>query len=267
MELPLISNSPATAPDALIRAIKRADAILARTGTDEQQHDAASVYVSADRAGIAAVNRALDVRVPDGSSVEAAIDDVEACFEGTGATCLIMDTNEKAWPAGLGDALTKRSFNVQTCTVHSLAGYAAPDLDETLQIIPARAAYGESRQLFAQQASTNNLTADQVEAFADTCIDFLDEPRVDCFLARRDRQSVGHVSLLTLGNIGVMLDLFTLETEPPSTAEALLSRLVDYCLRAQFEQVITRTVETDVNKTFLEERGFKPRAQYDRYVK
>ncbi len=269
MELPLISNSPATAPDALVRAVKRVEAILARTGAEEQQLAGASVYASAERAGIAAVNRAFDLQVPDDEDADAVLGEIADAFGDS--TCSIMDTNDKDWSPALADAVNAQGLRRQVCTVHVLQGYATPTVDASLQIIPARAAYGETRKLFLAQAAATNLPVELHDAFADTCIDFLDESRVDCFLARRDRQPVGAISLLTLGNIGVLTDLFTLDAESGGdrgdVAGALLARMVDHCQRAQFEQVITRTTEHDPCRAFLEQRGFQPRVQYDRFVK
>ncbi len=274
MELPVATLSSATAPDALIRAIKRADTILARTGAEENALETATAFANSDRPAVAALNRAFDLRLSEGVEPCQVIDEVQAFFTERNSICQGLDTNESSWPVPLAQAVAACGFAVQSCTVHVLTGHASAANHESLQIIPARAAYAESRQLFRQQAielpgaaphpDTNTDTF--ADAFADSRIDFLDESRVDCFLARHNRQPVGHISLLTLGNVGVLLDLFAMDDDDHTIADALLARLIDHCQRAQFEQVITRTAEGDRYRSFLEDCGFKPRVNYERYV-
>lgn len=273
MELPVISSSPAIASDALIRAVKRADTILARTGAEELELGGASVFVRPDRAGAAAVNRALDLRVSDEQSASEVIDEVTSHFTAEDAVCLVLDANEDTWSKELVGLAETNGYQPQSCSVRVLQNYITPSEAElakqALQIIPARAAYSEARQLFHLQASTRGVADTHRDGYADTQIDFLDEARVDCFLARRDRQPIGQISVLTLGNIGVLVDLFTIDDESNDVAvsTALLARLVDHCQRAQFEHVIARTTNDDSYAAFIEIKGFANRVTYDRYVK
>jgi len=283
MDLPLVqSTGPQSSSEALIRAMRRTDAIIARTTADEQLLDAATAFTNAERPTVAEANAAFDVRLPEGGDAEAALDDIAAHFDRIGAPCRTLDANAPHWPGELAAAVERRGYRPIENTVYRLGGYKLPPAGKPVQVIPGRAAYHEVRQLAAAQAATRGRDADAREQFADAAIDSLDEPRVDLFLARRDKQPAGMMSLMTLGNIGVLLGHFVMTDDsapdtsadeknnaPPdhTIAHTLLTRLMEHCTRAQFEQVILRLPAGDPDAAFYESVGFQKVATYVRYVK
>ncbi len=97
-------------------------------------------------------------------------------------------------------------------------------------------------------------------------MDQLDDARIEIFLARVNRKTVGLTSLLTLGNVGVLLDLFAVGLDT-SVLNVLAARMIEHCQRAQFEQVIVRFASDDPRGAFFTSIGFKPILEYSRYVR
>jgi hypothetical protein len=266
MDLPLARQpGQKTSLQGLIRAAKRADVILLRMVAEETFLDGATAYISQAHPALREANAAFDLRIPPEGDAKRIIDGLLAAFAEAGATCFSCDSSEADWPAPLAEALAARGYQPRAFAIAELTAYAPPStIDEKLQIIPGRAAYHELRGLYAQREEHAGNPAAQDAAQAR--VDQLDDPRVDLFLARRDRQPVGLASLLTLGNIGVVLDLFTAPScEDPAVLHTLAAHLIDHCMRAQFEQVIARFEPDDTRAAFFAGLGFKLAGQYVRY--
>ena len=80
---------------------------------------------------------------------------------------------------------------------------------------------------------------------------------------RIDRQPVGVGGVLTLGNIGVVQNLFTSpDHRGKGIAETLLHTIIDVCNRAQFEAVLVERAEGCWAIPFYESRGFAQVGSY-----
>jgi hypothetical protein len=267
MELPVARHPGQKAtPDALIRAIKRGEVILARMIAEEKYLDGATVFTSPQRAAVASANGAADLRLPPGTGASTVLDNIDAWFSGQGVTCQWLDAAETVWPAELAAAIERRGFRAVAGGVMALADYTPPAVDAALQVIPGRAAYRELRTIF--EARSRAAAHADPTLCAAAMIDQLDESRVDVFLARRERRPVGVGILLTLGNIGIVLELFVAaDDRRDPILRTLAARLLDHCQRAQFEQVIVRIDEGDPNLADFAALGFRTVTQYVRYVR
>ncbi len=268
MELHVAKQPGAKAgPDALVRAIKRGQAILSRMVATETYLDGATAYAAPSRPLVPHANIAMDLRIPPGSSAERVLNLLDAHFATHSVLCNRFESSEQVWPPALVAALQARGFHAVNQEVYLLSHYVPPVADPLVQIIPGRAAYGELQSLIAvhgrSSPANNHEAADQI---AQAVMDQLDDPRIDVFLGRRERKPVGAASLLTLGNIGVVLDLFAVHPgiapEPDPVIATLATRLFDHCLRAQFEQVIIALPEGDPSLGRLLALGFKSVAGY-----
>jgi len=255
-------------PDALVRAVKRADAILARMVAEEKYLDGATAYTAPQRPGVALANAASDLRVPPGVVPSAVVDVVEKYFASQGVTCHRLDATEMTWPEALEAEAQRRGYRRVINEVAALQRYASPGVSMGVQVIPARAAYAQLRSLLEEHHQRAGLDAAATEQHVAAVIDQFDDPRLEGFLARVERKSAGFASLLTLGNIGVVLDLFADDpTGDGAVINTLAHRLFDHCLRAQFEQVIVRLSEKDDRAPLFSTLGFRTVAQYVSYVK
>ena len=267
MDLHVIKKSVAT-PDVLVRAVKRALAILARLIATETYLEGATAFSSADRSLLASANQATDLRLPPGVSAAKVLDTIDVHFAASTVRCASLDASELDWPADLQAAIESRGWRAVRRNVYLLSDYVPPVANAAVQVIPGRAAYAELRLALTDHVARQHHDAARVTQQVEAAMDQLDDSRIDVFLARQARKPVGVASLLTLGNIGVVLDLFDLSSHDSSDVfVTLAARLFDHCLRAQFEQVLLCLDEGDAQLPRFAALGFKAVASYVCYVR
>ena len=253
-------------PDALVRSIKRADAILARPIANETYLEGATAYTAARFNHVAAANIALDIRLPANASATSVLDELDNHFAQAGTMCHLYESSDVSWPTEIAQLLIQRGCQPVRRNIHQLIRYQPAQDSSDVQVIPGRAAYGETQKLYHDHARQRLHDDNQAAQHAAAIIDQLDEARIDLFLARRHKEAAGAASLLTLGNVGVILDWFALagDTEE-EVMHTLMARLIDHCQRAQFEQVIVRVDEGDPRSALFESMGYVKAASYESY--
>lgn len=268
MELPVAPQTYQPSADALVRAIKRVEILLARTGADQIDLEVATCFVNSNRPGVGMANFAAEVRMGQ-SGPDEVLNRIEAHFASAGTMCHQLLGNDTDWPGDLARHAEARGYRRSVGRVYLLRQYALPgSIRSDLQIIPARAAYRQLRPFF-ELASTEQHALDEAAAgdYAEAFIDHLDEPRQEMFLGRLDGEPVGVVSLVTLGQIGVIENVYTVpEARSQGVATTLLAHSLDHCQRALFEQVILKVNDDNHDAIRLYESiGFKPAASFVGY--
>lgn len=245
MELPIASQSYVPSDAALIRAAHRALADVALTIADAEPFEGGIAYRSEAYPGEPMACFAAELTKPSEgeagentgeSPVDRVVTSMDEAFGE--ATCQAAFPASGQWDDDLKAALLARGFATQARQLLLLQRYRRPEaMHESLQVIPARAAYPAMRELYAARAEQSG--ARDRQAHARMRIDLLDEPRLELFLGRLDRKPVGVVGVVTLGNIGVLHEVYTLpEYRKQGIATTLMAHTLDHCERALFEQVI-----------------------------
>lgn len=269
MELPIAPQTYQPPADALLRAIKRVELMLARTACDETSLDVATVLTRADRPALSLTNFAADVRLPPDHTAAQVLDAIDAAFAEAGSRCHRLISNDADWPEELAREAEARGYQRTERQLMLLHGYRPPQQrNEALQVIPGRAVYGPLCQMYEQSAREEiGLDPDLAAQFAATLIDHLDEPRIDIFLGRLNGRIAGVVSVVTLGQIGVIDNVHTVPVmRHQGVATTLLAHAMDHCQRALFEQVILETTTDNTNAIRLYEKlGFKPLTTFAHY--
>ncbi len=268
MELPIAQAGHRPTADALVRAVRRAAAVLGRTVAEQAVLDAATCLTSARYPGAACANFAADlVESPEGGA-ERTMDEVTAHFESQGVVCLTLDNADGPWPADLADAASRRGYRPSKRTVYVLERLTPSTTCEvSLQIIPARAAYEELVELYRQVARAD-LGADDREAtdMAAIGIDRLDEPRLDAFLGRVDQKPAATAGVLSLGQIGV---IDAVRCDPTwrgrGIEAAMMHHVFEHCRRALFECIVLERPEGCETIGLYESLGFYKAGEYVRY--
>ena len=155
---------------------------------------------------------------------------------------------ESTWSETLVSQFESHGYQPQKVTVYLLTGYLRPtQIDKTLQIIPGRAAYKQLQQFFKHDATSGDSINDiKANDLACTQIDFLDEPRTESFLGRRNGNPVGSVCLVSLGQTGMIYNATAAQdTFSSETMITLLAHTLDHCQRALFEQVIVECADEE----------------------
>jgi GNAT superfamily N-acetyltransferase len=268
MELPVTKVSHEPSVDVLRRAIGRAAVVLGRTVAEETVLAIGTCLSNPDRPGVRSANFAADLSLPDDADPDEALDQIADHFRRNGAPCHTLRYADTHWPPPLADALSRRGYTPRTRVVLLHRGSTpAPQTRAAVQVIPARAAYGELRGFYdrtARQAfgADDWLAGDLVDTF----IDRLDEPRLDLFMARLDGQPAAVAGVLSLGQIGV-IDPAYCDTQfrGRGIAAFLMNRLMEHCHRSMFEQVIVDRADGCVAMPFYQSLGFGAVGSYIRY--
>lgn len=269
MELPIARQSYLPPADALVRAIRRADATLAACTSEQLSLDAGTVFLAPSRPSVPFSNFVAEVRQPENVSAVEAIDSVLAPFRAARVQCAWLDANEAAWAAPLADAATAAGFAPLNHTVFLLDGYKpSPPRGQPPQIIPARSSYTLVRQLFERQAVTEHAAAGSaIQEIVGAWVDQLDEVKAELFLALIDGKPAGAAGVLGLGQIGVLIPAYTNpDFRGKGVAGALMAHVLDFASRALFENVILHRHDGCPAIPFYVSMGFKPLTNFTRYV-
>jgi len=271
VELPIAAESYQPSADALVRAIKRGDVLLARMAAEETQLEGATALVNPARSGIRRVNLAAEVHLPEGLTAGEVLKGLDTHFESAGARCLELQCTEQDWPEPLAEAAASRSYARRERAVYLLKEYAPPSPKAAdLQVIPGRAAYGQVAAISRLGARTRWAGDDEAAAnqWAETRIDFLDEPRLELFLGRIEGQPVGYASLLSLGQMGVVEDVYTApDFRRRGVATRLMAHVIGLCQRAQFEQVILAVDPDNPARALYDKLGFREITRFSTFVR
>ncbi len=262
IELPIAPTSYQPSTDTLVRAIKRVDAILARTVSDETPLESATVFISPARREIGFANFAADLRLDEKTNPESVLDPIDECFEQAGARCSRFDSVDQHWPDALAQAIGRRGYQPAQRWVYVLSRKPLPDAPSgRVQIIPARAAYTQLRRWYGSVARSQH-----AGIYADACVDLLDEPRLETFLGRLDGEPVGTCGVVSLGQVGVVHGLHVVTgARGEQIGLSLLTHLIEHCARAQFAQVVVELGEGDARAALFESLGFERVTSFIRY--
>ena len=267
MELPIAPQSYQTSPDALIRAVKQVDVILARMVADETELEVARAMTNPDRPTVHLANFAADVRMGQHHNPNDVLDQIAEHFENVGTPCHDLVCNDAEWSDPLAGEAASRGYRPDKRWIYRLNHYVPPArLRTDLQIISGRAAYQQLRHFYHRAAmdhhQSQGAAADDLAA---TRIDHLDEPRTEVFFGRIDGRPVGVVGLVTSGQIGVINDVFTeIDSRRQGIAATLLDHALDHCQRALFDQVILEVADGSEAIQFIDRFGFEPAISFVR---
>ncbi|MAE66341.1 MAG: hypothetical protein CMJ18_18885 [Phycisphaeraceae bacterium] len=271
MKLPVSPRSYEPSTEALVRAVKRARRVLADVVAAETDLDGATAYALPERPGIRLANFASEVEPQEGSGADELIDRIAAHYATHEARCLALDAAGDAWSPELAGRLERDGYRRQAKIVFRLAGYRPPQRGrEGLQIIPARAVYGELGAFYEAMAVAEHHAepgGTLARDLAATMIDRLDEPQLELFLARVDGRTAAAAGVISLGNIGVIDPAYALpEFRGRAVASTLMAHTIDHCRRALFDQVLCERSAGCPAIRFYEAFGFEATAEYARYV-
>lgn len=244
MELPQIRGIGAF--DALegVRVVKRSEEISNATWSESETIEGAVVWFNPKRAGVRVCNRASAVTPGRGRDPRELIGEIHGAFQRRGLTCWELSAAEADWAPQVSEAARELGYREGVRWLYQLRQYRGVEsVRGDVQILPARAAYGALREVFRDMGEQGpHETGEDVEGFVATMIDRLDEPRLEVFLGRVEGKSVGVAGVMSMGLVGVVTCVHTMrEFRGRGVGGTMLGHVMDYCQRAQFEQVILQT--------------------------
>lgn len=271
MELPVVDARGELPHAALVRAVRRVAVALGRTGAVEVDVDGATCLISSQRPGVRALNFAEHVMIDADANPDPLLDRIDAAFADHGSACHAW-TSDGEVPANLEEALMRRGHRHVERHVLVL-NPAAPRLsaDESVQIIPVRAAYQDAWRFYRTKAMESHVAdpeaeSDLVEALASASIDRLDEPRLELSFVRCNGEAVAVAGVFTLGEIGVISPAYCrMAHRGKGVALALMASVLEHCRRSLFKHVIVDRSDSCPAIAFYERLGFSRVASYRRY--
>lgn len=265
MELPIAATSSQNPADVLRRAVHRASIVFGRIAAEENAIEGAQCFTNPDRPNVRSANFAAELSADGGAALLHEIDDHFACRN---AVCHTILGPETDWPVTFQEALVQRGF--QPVTRHVLRLERTHPIEHrqvNVQIIPARAAYKSLTGLYQRMAEHEHHADPRlVTDLTATCIDRLDEHRLDLFVARVERDAACVAGVLCLGQIGLIDPAYCdPRLRGQGIATALMAHVLEHCRRAMFEHVIVDRSEGCPAIPFYESLGFTKAASYVKY--
>jgi ribosomal protein S18 acetylase RimI-like enzyme len=258
--LPVLRNARAPVTDAdLLRLFHRTERFWAEHLGEATQLDAGVAITAPDLPNVWEANRMLEAAVPPGTGPSEAIAEVEKHFASIGTRCWQWQMNPSApteRTVRLAEQLTAAGYVAATDDVMALA--APPRLQTRavptgLTLLPARAAFRQARELAEESAARRN--EPQV---AEAQMRHLDDPHCDSLLALRDGRAVGQVTVLAVGDIGRIEQVYVAESaRRQGIGTLLLDRAIEICARSLFRHVmLSVTADNEAARALYERTGF-----------
>jgi ribosomal protein S18 acetylase RimI-like enzyme len=259
--LPVLRNARAPVTDAdLLRLFHRTERFWAEHLGEATQLDTGVAITAPDLPNVWEANRMLEAAVPPGTTPGDAIAEVEKHFTSIGSQCWQWQMNPSApaeHTALLAKQLTAVGYVAATDEVMALA---APPRQQTravpgsLTLLPARAAFRQARELAEESAARWN--EPQV---AEAHMRHLDDPHCDALLALRDGRAVGRITVLAVGDIGRIEQVYVTDSfRRQGIGALLLDRAIEICARSLFRHIMLCVAGDNVAARALYDRsGFR----------
>ena len=245
MSLPILPSHPVASKADLIRFYYRTDLQWCQQIAEQTSLDVGTALVNANLPDVWDANVVFDAALPDGVAPADAVAEAESHFSANGARICKWVTNPSA-PADrttpLVEHLLARGFARRTYDIMHLAGQPSGTIQEVggLRIIPARASFRHAREL-ATEAS-----APITPQLADAFIAHLEDPQTDGLLALKDNSPAAYVTVVTVGEIGCITELFvTASLRRQGIGRTMMSRALEICARSLFRHVFLSCEPTD----------------------
>lgn len=217
---------------------------------DALADDLGSLYCSTEFPDCPTANRLLDAALPSGLSPERATADLAERFP---SGCLEICPNPHA---GVEQTRPWAEYLLRNgWTDASVTIYRAGRLPNTIspspadvRIIPARASYRHTEQLFAQYPH------------ADAMMRHLDDPHYDLLIALRNDRAIASAGVLSGGETALIEQVCLTPEVDDATTDALMSRLMQSCIRANFRHVLAGQCDA---VSLLTRWGFRPAGHFE----
>lgn len=240
MSLPILS-SPHASPEDLVRFYHRCGLHWCRQlAEDETVLDVGTALWNRMLPEVDHANMIDDASLPDGMTPEEAVRIVEEHFRTVaGAPCRMWVLNVSSPPqrtAPLAEYLTAHGHIRQDYDIMYLGGGTpVRTVDEIagLTIIPARASFRHVRRLVEE--STAKWKSPQL---VDAEMLHFEDQQTDALLALKEGVPAAWTSVLTVGELGFIADVFVSEPfRRQGIGRTMMSRALEICARSLFKHV------------------------------
>jgi ribosomal protein S18 acetylase RimI-like enzyme len=268
MPLPILNsrNDPSSAD--LIRLFYKTETLWVEHVAEGEQLDFGTAYTNPALNEVHEANLIRDVSVPQEISAERVFEEVENYFRAKKVPCYYWSflpsiSPEAARP--MVELLLSRGYQPIQSDIMAL-GQIAPGAAVEIadvKIIPARASFRHTRQLFEESA------ADKTPQLAEANMMHLDDPHWDSLLAIKDGAPLAHMGVLAVGEIGRIESVYVAQAHRgKGVATLMMGRVLEICARSLFKHVMLSVRPENAVAIGLYERfGFRKIGQITNYLR
>jgi ribosomal protein S18 acetylase RimI-like enzyme len=163
------------------------------------------------------------------------------------------------------ELLLSRGYQPVASNIMALGRIAPPAAANMpdVKIIPARASFRHTRQLFEEDA------AEKTPQLAEANMLHLDDPHWDSLLAIKDGTPLAHMGVLAVGEIGRIESVYVARAHRrKGLATLMMSRVLEICARSLFKHVMLSVLPGNAVAIGLYERfGFRKIGQIINYLR
>lgn len=239
MALPILTHRPQATPDDLVRFYHRCELHWCGQVAEQVTLDCGTALTNPALAEMNHPNQMVDATLPPGMTPPEAVALADAHFTSQGVRC-------SAWvlaPAApveqtkpLADHLLSVGHTRAAHDILYLTGQPSAPIEEVsgLTIIPARASFRHARTL----AEESGAAATNRQEFVQAVMLHLEDPSTDSLLTMKDGAAAALVSVLTVGEMGCIAELFVAEKfRRQGIGRTMMSRALEICARSLFKHV------------------------------
>lgn len=261
MPLPVLHIPRAAGDEDLLRLFLRTDRFWADSVSEGTQLDSGFALTNKDLPKAWDSNRVIELALPPGDSPADVVNEVQAHYGAAGLRCWKWELNsarpsEQTQP--LAEHFRSLGWQESTDVVMSLGTpphlMALPTAPTDLMILPARAAFAKAREL------SNEVALQWSEPqIAEARMLHLDDPHCDALVALKDGRAVASVTVLAVGDIGRIEQVYVANAHRrQGIGRLLMQRALEICARSTFRHVLLRLRADNAPATALyEAMGFR----------
>ena len=269
MSLPILPSHRSIGTEDLVRFFYQAETDWGRQVGEESPLEAGRALANRELSQVSDANQVVDAAIPAGSTPQDVVAEAAAHFAEQGSAVLKWVMNPSA-PAAqtqpLAEHVLAQGYHARGYDIYYLAGQPAGAITETagLTIIPSRASFKHTRALADEAAAYFKFPQ-----LADAIVLHIEDPQTDSLLALRDGAPAAYVSILNMGEIGYISELFVSERfRNQGIGRTMMSRAMEVCARAVHRHVFIGVDATNAPAVRLYERfGFKRIGVFSFYSK
>jgi GNAT superfamily N-acetyltransferase len=265
MSLPILQVRQPPSRDDLVRFYYRTELHWSRQlATEEAVLDVGVALFNPDLPEARDAHMMFDASLPDGVSADRAVAEADEFFRARGGRCRMWVINPSATPAAaqplegflLAHGCTKGGHDI-----YHLASGPVGSVQEIggITLIPARASFRHARELMAEWGPPY---------IVDAMMMHLEDPQTDALLALKDGVAVALVTVLAVGDMGCIENLYVAEKHRgQGLGRTMMSRAMEICARSIFKHVfIGVNAANTVATTLYTKLGFEKVGEFVSYV-
>ena len=215
---------------------------------EKQTLDFGIAYYAARFADLPEANQFREVIVEDPAKLPEAFAEAEAFFEQHGLVCRRWAPADATTSAATTTFLSEHRFRPRECTALVLTQWVDIDVPRQVRVLPGRAMRAAVRGTFVD---------DVYELAAEACLERMDDPPFDLFVATIDGRPAGRCALYQVGDIARVMDLVVLPAFANEGVDrALLARVLGLSKRLAMRNICMQIDRKDARTRWLEEMGF-----------